>query len=118
MRQTRSSCVSGEDTREAEMQNGHRWVVREKTTGKWVKSADDISGGGAVLTDDLAEALRYGTRFRAEDDAKTLTRMANRKDDSWLDIRGMLFEVYEFADSDRARQVLPYRVFTPETKEE
>ena len=93
------------------MQNGHRWVVREKTTGKWVKSVD---GKPIVVeyTEDLAEALRYATRFRAEDDATELSAGAR---DSYgnKSIRGMLFEVYEFEDSDRSRQVDPHLVFTP-----
>ena len=97
------------------MQNGHRWVVREKTTGKWVRNVSLEEG--VCFTEDLTDALRYGTKFRAKDDASFMTNQARRKDDSWLDIRGMLFEVYEFEDSDRSRQVLPYLAFTPNTKE-
>lgn len=96
------------------MQNGHRWVVREKTTGKWIQKVTEASKDGIVFTDDVAEALRYGTRFRAEDDSSYLTGYARQKKTT---IPGMLFEVYEFADSDRARQVLPYLVFTPKAKE-
>lgn len=97
------------------MQNGHRWVVREKTTGKWVMNADGGPPLSLELTDDLAEALRYGTRFRAEDDSSYLSKLGRDKRTSLF---GMVFEVYEFADSDRKRQVLPYKVFTPESKEE
>ena len=96
------------------MQNGHRWVVREKTTGKWIVNVTDGSRDGIVFTDDLAEALRYGTKFRATDDASYLTSLGKDKRTSLF---GMLFEVYEFDDSDRSRQVLPYLVFTPNTKE-
>lgn len=96
------------------MQNGHRWVVREKTTGKWLRRVSLEKG--AELTDELADAMRFATRFRAEDDASFLSTQARRKDDSWMGIRGMVFEVYEFDDSDRSRQVLPYLVFTPNTR--
>lgn len=97
------------------MQNGHRWIVREKNTGKWVKAVDGVPIV-AEYTEDLAEALRYGTRFRAEDDAKTLTAAGRGKHPN-VSLVGMFFEVYEFDSSDRARQVLPYLVFTPNTKE-
>lgn len=97
------------------MQNGHRWVVREKTTGKWIQKVTEASKDGIAFTDDLAEALRYGTRFRAEDDASYLTHYARMKKST---IPGMLFEAYEFDDSDRSRQVLPYLVFTPEERPE
>lgn len=98
------------------MQNGNRWVLRESTTGKWLKSAN----GPPIrieLCDDVSEALRYGTKFRAVDDANELSRAGrNKKGNEQL--RGMLFEVYEFDDSERKKQVLPYRVFTPKAKEE
>lgn len=115
MRQTRSSCVSGEDTREAEMQKGQRWVVRERTTGKWVMNADGGPPLSLELTDDLAEALRYGTRFRAEDDSSYLSQLGR---DRRTSLFGMLFDVYEFDSSDRSRQVLPHLVFTPEERPE
>lgn len=93
------------------MQNGHRWVVREKTTGKWVKSVDGIPII-VEYTEDLAEALRYATRFRAEDDANSIT-WAGRRSHPNSSLVGLLFEVYEFEDSDRSRQVDPHLVFTP-----
>lgn len=96
------------------MQNGHRWVVREKTTGKWVKSVDG-SPFRIELVEDLAEALRYGTRFRAEDDASYLTNLGK---DKRISIHGQSFEVWEFEDSDRARQVDPHLVFTPKAKKQ
>ena len=98
------------------MQNGHRWILREATTGKWLKSAN----GPPIrieLSDDMAEALRYGTKFRAVDDANELSR-SGRNSKGNPALRGMLFEVYEFDDSDRKKQVLPYKVFTPKAKEE
>lgn len=97
------------------MQNGHRWIIAEKTTRRWVRSVDGppVKVGFA---DDMSEALRYGTRFRAEDDATYLSHAARAKRGG-ESIKGMLFEVYEFDDSDRSRQVLPYLVFTPNTKE-
>ena len=96
------------------MQNGHRWVVREKATGKWVKSVDG-SPFRIELVEDLAEALRYGTRFRAEDDASYLTEQGKKKTSQ---LHVMFFEVYEFEDSDRARQVDPRLVFTPKAKKQ
>ena len=96
------------------MQNGYRWVVREKTTGKWIKSADS-SPFRIELIEDLSEALRYGTKFRAEDDASYLTKQGKKKTSQ---LYGMLFEVYEFEDSDRPKQTDPYLVFTPATKKE
>lgn len=97
------------------MQNGHRWVIREASTGKWIAKVTDASKEGIVFADDLENALRYGTKFRAVDDATYLTAQSRRKKSS---IPGMLFEVYEFDDSDRKKQVLPYKVFTPKAKEE
>lgn len=87
------------------MQNGYRWVVKEKTTGKWIAKVTEASRDGIVFTDDLGEALRYGTRFRAEDDAKYLSACSRSKKTT---IPGMLFEVYEFDDSERPKQVVPH----------
>lgn len=97
------------------MQNGNRWIVREKVSGKWIKSVGD-SPFRIELVEDMAEALRYGTRFRAEDDASFLSRSARSKKGN-ASLRGMVFEVYEFEDSDRPRQADPHLVFTPRTKE-
>lgn len=96
------------------MQNGHRWVVREKNSGKWIKGIDD-SPFKVNLIEDLAEALRYATRFRAEEDASYLTMQGKKEG---RQTHGMFFEVWEFEDSDRSRQVYPYLVFTPSQKQE
>lgn len=95
------------------MQNGYRWVIREKNSGKWLKSVMEASIDGLTLSDNLNDALRYAAKFRATDDANYLTSSAQKKKST---ITGMLFEVYEFGDSDRDKQTEPYLIFTPEIK--
>lgn len=95
------------------MQNGYRWVIREKNSGKWLKSVTEASIDGLTLSDSLDDALRYAAKFRAKDDASYLTSYALQKKST---IPGMLFEVHEFSDSDRDKQTEPYLIFTPEIK--
>ena len=97
------------------MQNGYRWIVREKNSSKWIQKVTEASKDGIVFSEDVSDALRYATRFRAEDDASYLTNCSKMKDSK---IPGMFFEVYEFEDSDRSKQTDPYLVFTPSSKKE
>lgn len=91
------------------MQNGYRWVIKEKNSGKWLESVTEASIDGLTLSDSLDEALRYG----AKDDASYLTSRAQQKKST---IPGMFFEVYEFSDSERDKQTRPYLIFSPKIK--
>ena len=95
------------------MQNGYRWVIKEKNSGKWLKSVTEASIDGLTLSDSLDDALRYGAKFRATDDASYLTSSARQREST---IPGMFFEVYEFSDSDRDKQTEPYLIFSPKIK--
>ena len=110
----RKKWLGAKDTGGIRMQNGYRWVIREKNSGKWLKSVMEASIDGLTLSDNLNDALRYAAKFRATDDANYLTSSAQKKKST---ITGMLFEVYEFGDSDRDKQTEPYLVFTPKIKE-